>query len=591
MAEKYVIEIDANTKEAQKSIEKLTNNVDDLGKAQDKTADATKKIGKGISLLTGGAIIAVALKAFTAFTEVLSKNQRVADFFSVSLEAVSIAFNDLTNFIINNSGGVIDTFKAIFNDPVKAIKDLGTAIKDNIIERFTSMIETVGLAGKAIVSFVKGDFEEAGEFAKQAGKELVDVYTGVDNSVDKLAATYNKVKDSIVEYTTETLKTAKANIELIKTAEVATALNTGLLEQYDRQAEKLRQVRDEERNTLAERIQANEELSEVLNKQEAAMLANARAIQASAAAQFNKNDSQENYIALIESNNEVLAVQATIEGFRSEQLINNLGLSREQAELDKAAAETNIENSRTEQEADIALMENERLRFEATRALEMEQHEQRLELINSRLEAEKEGSTAYAEILNERSTLETGYNTTLKTLGKQTSDFLIDLKAKEEAAKLGIIGSALGGAMALAEQGSATYKALAVAQVLLDTFKGVQASFASNAANVGATTLSGGAWPFIQAAAAASFGAANIAGILAVNPKGGGSTSVSAPTGRAASINSSGPQFNTVAALQQNRLLNNISNSSSQPIRAYVVGSDVSTAQQIERNRVSSASF
>ena len=591
MAEKYVIEIDANTKEAQKSIEKLTNNVDDLGKAQDKTADATKKIGKGISLLTGGAIIAVALKAFTAFTEVLSKNQKVADFFSTALEAVSIAFNDLTNFIIDNSGGVIDTFKAIFNDPVKAIKDLGTAIKDNIIERFTSMIETVGLAGKAIVSFVKGDFEEAGEFAKQAGKELVDVYTGVDNSVDKLAATYNKVKDSIVEYTTETLKTAKANIQLIKTAEVATALNTGLLEQYDRQAEKLRQVRDEERNTLAERIQANEELSEVLNKQEAAMLANARAIQASAAAQFNKNDSQENYIALIESNNEVLAVQATIEGFRSEQLINNLGLSREQAELDKAAAETNIENSRTEQEADIALMENERLRFEATRALEMEQHEQRLELINSRLEAEKEGSTAYAEILNERSTLETGYNTTLKTLGKQTSDFLIDLKAKEEAAKLGIIGSALGGAMALAEQGSATYKALAVAQVLLDTFKGVQASFASNAANVGATTLSGGAWPFIQAAAAASFGAANIAGILAVNPKGGGSTSVSAPTGRAASINSSGPQFNTVAALQQNRLLNNISNSSSQPIRAYVVGSDVSTAQQIERNRVSSASF
>jgi hypothetical protein len=522
---------------------------------------------------------------------VLGKNQRVADLFSTALEAVSIAFNDLTNFIIDNSGGIIETFKKIFENPVAAIKQLGEAIKDNIIERFSSMIKTIGLAGNAILSFVKGDLETAAAFAKEAGKEMVDVFTGVDNSVDKLSETFNNVTDSVSDYVSETIKAAKANVELIKTAEVATALNTGLLEQYDRQAEKLRQVRDEERNTLSERIQANEELSEVLNKQEAAMIANARAIQASAAAQYNKNDSQENYIALIESNNEVLAVQATIEGFRSEQLINNLGLSREQAELDKAAAETNIENSRTEQEADIALMDSELERFEATRNLEVEQHQLRLELINERLAAEKEGSTAYAEILNERATLETGYNTTLKTLGKETSNFLIDLKAKEEAAKLSIIGSALGGAMALAEEGSATYKALAVAQVLLDTFKGVQASFASNAANVGATTLTGGAWPFIQAAAAASFGAANIAGILAVNPKGGGSSSVSAPTGRAASANTSGPQFNTVAALQQNRLLNNISNSSDQPIRAYVVSSDVSTSQQIERNRVSSASF
>lgn len=591
MAEKYKIEIDADTKEAQKSIENLTDDVKQLTKAQGETAEATKKVGKSISLLTGGAIIAVALKAFEAFTEVLGKNQRVADFFATALEAVSIAFNDLVNFVLDNAGGVVDSFKSIFNDPVQAIGDFGQAIAENIIERFKSMLEVVGLAGKAIVSFVKGDFSEAADFAKEAGKEMVDVITGVDNSVDKLGETYDNVTEAVNGYVDATIKTAKANIQLQKTAEVAGALNQGLIEQYDRQAEQLRQIRDEERNTLEERIQANDELADVLEKQEAAMLGNARAIQASAQAQFTKNDSQENYIALIEANNEVLAVQAQIEGFRSEQLINNLGLSREQAELDKAAAETNIDNSRTEQEAEISLMDSELARFEATRTLEEEQHAQRLELINQRLAAEKEGSTAYAEILNERATLETGYNATLKTLGKETSDFLINLKQAEEKAKLDIIGQALGGAMALAEQGSATFKALAVAQVLLDTFRGIQASFASNAANVGATTLTGGAWPFIQAAAAASFGAANIAGILAVNPKGGGASSVSAPTGRAASANSSGPQFNTQAALQQNRLLGDISSATGEPVRAFVVSQDISTAQQLERNRVSSASF
>ena len=597
MATKEVIEIEARTGKAESEIEALRKEIEKLTKAQERGNKTQEESAKGINKIAGsmgtlvkGAGIGVALKLFESFTEVLGKNQRVADFFSTSLEAVSIVFNDLVDFLLNNTQPVVDTFKAIFENPLESIKSLGEAIRDNIIERFSSLLDTIGFVGDAISKFITGDFEAAKEAALNAGKEMVDVFTGVDGTVDKLSQTIEDGANALSNYANEVIKTAKSNVELEKTAEKAGALNQGLIEQYDRQAEQLRQIRDEERNTLEERIKANNDLNKVLDEQEKAMLANANAILASAQAQFSKNNSQENEIALIEAQNEVLAVQAQIEGFRSEQKSNDLALSRELAQVDRDRAEASIDSYETEQRAAIEAEQNEKLRIEKTIALEEMLHQKRLDLIEARLQSEKEGSVTYEEILNERTALEAEYSAQRITNEKENRDFAINLKRQEEEAKLNITGQALSAAQGLAEEGSATYKALAVAQVLLDTYRGIQAAFASNAANAGAVTATGGAWPFIQAAAAASFGAANLAAILSVDPISGGG-SVSSPSGSTVAANTSSPQFNTVAALQQNRLLGDISNAVGQPARAYVVSSDVSTAQALERRRIKNASF
>ena len=593
MAQKEVIEIEAKTDKALKELEALREEIGNLSKAQEQTAKSTGKIASSIGTLTKGAVIGIALKAFEAFSEVLSKNQKVADFFSVTLEAVSKVFNDLVNFILDNTQPVVDTFKAIFDDPLGSIEDLGNAIKENLIERFNSFIETLGFLGKAAAALFRGKFEEAAELAKEAGKELVDVYTGVDGSAEKLAKAVKQGAEALTEYAKETIKTAKTNVELAKTAEKAAVLNQGLIAQYGKQAEKLRQVRDEERNTLEERVAANNKLNEVLDKQEKAMLANANAILASAQAQYNKNNSQENELALLEAKNELLDVEEQIEGFRSEQKQNDLALSRELAQVDRDAAEAAIDALETEKRAKIEVMDSEKEKIEATIKLEEELHTKRLNLINERLKAEQEGSTAYSEILAERVALEAEYAAIKKTNQKEEQRIAIDLKQQEEDAKLNITASALSAAQGLAEEGSAMYKGLAVAQVVLDTFKGIQAAFASNAANVGATTLTGGAWPFIQAAAAGAFGAANIAGILAVDPKGKSTStpSISRSSGATVATNVSGPQFNTVAAVQQSRLLGDISGALNQPQRAYVVAGDVTTAQELSRKRIKNSSF
>lgn len=593
MAQKEVIEIEAKTGKAQKEIEALRKDVQGLAKAQETTAESTNKIASSLGTLTKGVILGVALKAFETLVEVFNKNQKVADFLAVAVESLTIMFNDLINFVLNNTQPIVDTFKKIFNDPQQAIKDFAAAIRDNLIERFNSFIEVLGFAGRAVAALFRGDFSEAADLAKEAGKEMVDVYTGVDNTVDKVKETITKGAEAIKEYTKETYEAASANVELGKQAQIAAAANQGLIEKYDRQAEIQRQIRDDERNSLEDRRKANEELGIILEKQAEEMRKNAQIAVAAAEAELSKNkDNIDAKVALMEANNELAAIEAQIEGFRSEQKANDMALDREAIELINAKKETEIEAFEVRRRAEIEAMASEKDRIEATEILEQQLFNRRVELINQRLAKEKEGSTAYAEILNERAQLEAEYEAESITRNKEQADFNISLKNQEEQSKLAIVGSALSAAQGLAEQGSATYKALASAQVLLDTFKGVQAAFASNAANTGATALSGGAWPFIQAAAAAAFGAANLAGILAVNPKGGnGSVSIPRPSAPSVAQNVSGVNFNTVAAVQQNRLLGDISNAVGQPTRAFVVASDVTTAQELQRKKISNATF
>ena len=189
----------------------------------------------------------------------------------------------------------------------------------------------------------EGDFAGAAESAKNAGKELFDVVTGVDNSFDKVAETLPTVVKGISNYAKSTLDAATQTVELNRAAEVGIAQNRIILEQKDREAEKLRQIRDDESKTIAERIEANNKLAEVLNEQERLMLANADAVIAAAQAQFDKNNNDENQIALLEAKAEREGILAQIEGFRSEQLMNVNSLERERIDLIEEAKEKEIE--------------------------------------------------------------------------------------------------------------------------------------------------------------------------------------------------------------------------------------------------------
>ena len=238
------------------------------------------------------------------------------------MTALSIAFNDLFSFISNNVGTVIGYFDDLFTNPAEKIQELGRAITEGLYNRFIELLDVFGLVGKSLVQLIKGDFSEAFATIKQAGKETVDVFTGVDESFDKVAET-------IVKYTTETLKQADAITQTAKAADRAAVQFAMLNAQFLKDAELQRQIRDDETKTFEERIEANNKLNDILQEQQKLQREQVQIGITAAQQQYDINASEENYIALQESKVAMLELEETITGQLSEQKTNQVGLEKE----------------------------------------------------------------------------------------------------------------------------------------------------------------------------------------------------------------------------------------------------------------------
>ena len=431
--EEVIMKLIADVEGAKKDLEQVKQGVEDIGKSSKETAEATGGIKngiKGVGVALKAAGIGLALKAFEMLSEVFMQNQKTADFFNTTFEAVSIAINDLVNFIFNNFGGIADSFKDVFENPVENIKAFGDAIKENLIERFNSFLDTMGYVGTAISELFAGNFSAAADAAKMAGKELVDVATGVDGSFDKIVETVETVTEKVVDYTKETIKSAKANVSLQKEAELSAVKIQGLIEKYDRQAEKLRQVRDDENATFEDRIKANEELGKVLEEQATQMLALQQIQVKAAQIEYDKLQNQENLIALTEAQNELLAIEAQITGFQSEQLTNQTSLQRELQDVKKELALEGI----SEREREM---------------LEVEQQYDELFKL-----AKKSGADVTA-------------------LEQQKANAISKIKQEQALADLEVANASLENLKGIFGEESAAGKAVAVAQATINTYKGV----------------------------------------------------------------------------------------------------------------------
>lgn len=349
MAQKLIMELEARTDKAEKNIENINTDIQKVNKNLEKTEKgfegvekATKDTAKGVKKIgtTLKAIgIGLLLAAFTKLKEVFEENQKVADAFNTTFNFLSIAFNDFFNFLDSNIGTVVGYFKSIFEDPVQSVKDFGNAILNNITMRVKSSIEALGFLSSAVQKVFSGDFAGALDDVKNSGKKMLDTITGVEDTFEKVAEVAPKLANGISKYAKSTFDSAKAQTEANKAAEIAVARNRVILEQKDREAELLRQIRDDDLRTIDERIEANNKLGEVLKEQEKLMLANADALILAAELQLKKNNNDANQIALLDAKAEKEAVLAQITGFRSEQLANQNALLRENIEVEREVAE------------------------------------------------------------------------------------------------------------------------------------------------------------------------------------------------------------------------------------------------------------
>ena len=636
--EKIIVELEAKTDKALKGIDNVSKSVEELGKEVSNSnksttkslkgvESASKSVAKGVKAVGAGlkAIgIGLIISALGTLKDLFEQNQKAVDFFSVAFETASIvvgqmvtAFTNVYKSVAKSSenfdalGKVMSGLLTVAITPLKlsfyaiklAIQEaqlgweksfLGDKNPQTIKNLTLDILETKG----AIV-------EVSNEFVG-AGKSIVD------NFGEAITETTNIAKGVVEEVgkisISTAIKTAKANTELQKSAEIAGAMQGLLFEKFDRQAEKLRQIRDEERNTLAERKKANDELLIAVNNAEQAMLSQAKQQLTIANANL-KKDSQniEFRVAQIEALKELAGVEAQIEGLRSEQKANDLALSREQIELTNTKAESESNLSIERKRFNAELIEDELLRLEKLREideLEKEQESLRLEAIlenaNAGTQAKVDAQIALDEFLEQsRQT-----NITRDTEIAQAERELSKQKIKDKAMVVDAISqfadaeSGIGKALLIVKQ------ALALQETLMDikriTFKGIEAvgsAGVSTAQNVAESSKIGFPQNLITIAGAIAQGIGIVKSVKSAVSKtkakaGGASASApSIPTPSIPNIPTLPPAFNVVGASNTNQLADAIGGQSQQPTRAYVVSDDVTTAQSMDRNIIEGASL
>jgi len=640
-----IFEIITKTDKAEKDLENLTSEVDNLNTGLEKTnteVSDLKSSGKAFATLKKGAKgvaggfrmmgtalkaagVGLAIAAFGLLKELFESNQKVVDTFNIAFESLSIAFNDFFNFISKNIGAVSEFFKKIFDDPLASVKALGNAIKDNIIERVKSALEVFGFLGKAMKKLFAGDFKGAIDEVKNAGSEFVDVLTGVDNSVEKATELVNKGVTALTEYTKSTVEAATANVELKKQAELAAVANQGLIEKYDLQAESLRQIRDDERKSIAERKKANDELALVLDKQEKAMLENAQLSLKSAQAELKKDkDNVESKNAVQEAENELAAVRAQVAGFRSEQLTNEASLEREAIELINSKLESENKLAIERKRFDAEQIEDELEKLERLKEIDAEEQEieaKRLQDVintaNAGTQAKIDAEIAYNEFLEQSrqqnltrdkeiqdqkladqkahwDEMEAEFNEFSENQEKKELDraqYIADAKESIQANSLNAMSNLIQ-AFANQDEKNAErafnlQKGLAIVETLINTSKAIMKTAAE-------TTDSTPVQAF-RVGNMVAMGVAGLAQVAAIatqkfNPSGAtGGGSVPTPSGGASTSPTQAPSFNVVGQSGFNQIAGALGQQP--PTQAFVVAGDVTTAQQLQNNTITQATF
>jgi hypothetical protein len=202
----------------------------------------------------------------------------------------------------------------------------------------------------------------------------------------------------------------------------------------------------------------------------------------------------------------------------------------------------------------------------------------------NRLAAVDAEQAIFQKQLDDKLITEEQFNDKVKTL----STARLNIDKAEAAAKQALFAKTsetLNKGADLLGKNTAAGKAMAAAAALINTYQGITAELATKTVTPFEIGLK-----IANVAIIAATGFKAVQDIVSVQiPGGGGGGGGSAPSGSAPSMTA--PSFNTVGSSSTNQLAQTIGRQSQEPIRSYVVASDVSTAQALDRNIITNASI
>jgi len=637
--EKIIIDLEAKTDKAVKGVEELKKTIEDLteankkateeqSKGQSKLLKGTKALGKGfkgIGLAMKATGFAIIMKIVDKLSESLMRNQQVADTVETIFTTVGIVFKQISDVLIDvfknvsDATGGFDALQKVLggalsisiNLIVGSIQLMTLGVKKaqlaweesflgdgntETIKKLNSEIEEVGLK-----------LEETGNKIKKSGKQIGSNFLEAVGEVGTLAeGVANGVSSAIDKIDLKTaFSQAKRVVQNKKNYGLLESQSQRLVEQYDLEAETQRQIRDDERKSVSERIKANDELLNVLNKQSKEEK-KAIDIRISALNEQVKLEGESNELKkeLYELNTELIAIDAKVAGFKSEQLVNEATLQKENIELTNSQKESESNLSIERQRFNTEQIQDELAKLEALKEideLEKEKESIRLQAIvdnaNAGTQAKVDAQIALDEFLEQSRQV----NITRDTEIAEAESELSKQKIKDKAMVVDAISqfadaeSGIGKALLIVKQ------ALALQETLMDikriTFKGVEAvgsAGVATAQNVAESSKIGFPQNLITIAGAIAQGIGIVKSVKSAVSKTkakGGGAGASVPSIPTPSLPSLPPAFNVVGASGTSQLADAIGGQSQQPTRAYVVSDDVTSAQSMDRNIIDGASI
>ena len=571
--------------ESKQGFESMAKNVKNVEKQAGKTGGAISKLASTIKSLTVVSVVG------DAIMEVFTSNQKVVDLFNTTMNVIKVLFSDLAEVVFPMVEKALD---ALFTDPVQAIKDFAVIIKDYVLNYFQQIGNAVGALGKAALAFFTGDFKEAAKQAKEAFSEVVDGVVGVEEGgLERV----QKIAERVTKKVQQAIKEGTKLTALEKEAALADVKRQKIQLEQQRLAEIQRQQRDDEFASIADRIKANEELGKILENQYTLEAAQIQKKINFAQAQYNINKTTENAVALAQANLELTDLQERLEGQRSEQKMNYISLLREEKDIERTNTEEYLNRLENQLNLDAELLNSERDRL----MVQLQNIEilktARMAAIEDELALTKEGTARYNELINQRAAIE--QESAIETAKikkdlnqkdiedrKMVNDAYMNLAQQSFSALTAISELFAGGNEARQRKAFQINKALQIADATMATYTAVIGALSAKGAD--------GLLPFpvrvANAAAAGIIGAANVAKIAATkfDSAEAPTPDTSAPDTGGASIT---PQFNVVGRGGVNQLAASINGRNNQPIQAYVVAGEVTSAQQLARRRARTATF
>jgi hypothetical protein len=632
MAIEKTINLNVDSKKATKGLKDLEKGVDSVNKEVKETTASTEAIGGTLDKVTGGAVT-----KFTNFQKTLKgvtggfKTMRLAiistglgalvviigsliaafkgseegqNKFAKIMSVVGALTGNLVDLLADLGEGIINAFE----NPKKAISDFADLIKDNIVTRFEGLMNLIPNLGRAVEQLFKGNFKEAGKIAADS---MGQVFLGVDSVTDTIKNATNSLK----EFTAEQIREGKAAAAVADMRAKADKIERNLIVERSKLESEIAQLRlksrQEEEFTAEERKQAlldAQKLEDSLLDKETQYLELRRDAQI-----------QENTFS--RSNKENLTKEAEAIAAVNRQVAARANTARQvQREVNTISKQIEAQNKATaaEEKADLKELSDLKKTLRDAEAVS-EQKKRELELIkiqehydnliakaneNNIKTNELEKARDEAKLLKQEEfdakdlAAKTKKQEDEKALRKKTIDELIAEKEAKAAIQLATIGVAEKGiaiGKQLAGKNKDVQKALLIAENAAGIAKILINTGVANAKAVATSPITGGQpWVAINSISAGL----GIAGSIAATAKGlsalGGGSAGSKPnvaSGGGGSAAPAPPSFNVVGASETSVLADTVAEQTNEPVQAYVVSNDVTTAQSLENNIVEGATL